>query len=186
MRAHRQQVLAGLTGRVVEVGCGDGRNFEHYPAAVERVLAVEPDAIARQEAERRAAAVPTTIEVVEGEAEALPAADGEFDAAVCCWVLCTVPDPAAALAELRRVLQRRGELRFYEHVRSRNGAFALLQRASDATFWPPMLGCETARDTEAAIRAAGFEIVSLERPFHSSSLVTLPSAPNILGVAISP
>ena len=183
VRAHRQRTLGGLAGRVVEIGCGDGRNFEHYPPAVERVLAVEPDATARQAAERRAASVPTPIEIVEGEAEALPAGDGEFDAAVCCWVLCTVPDPAAALTEVRRVLKPGGELRLYEHVRSRSRTFAMLQRACDATFWPRMLGCETARDTEAAIRAAGFELVSLERPFHSSSLVTLPSAPNILGVA---
>jgi ubiquinone/menaquinone biosynthesis C-methylase UbiE len=180
---HRRRLLAGLTGDVVEVGCGDGRNFRHYPPGVEWVLAIEPDPIAREEAERRATEVSTPIEVVAGEGEALPAADDVFDAGVCSWVLCTVGDPAAALAELRRVLKPAGELRFYEHVRSRNRAFELLQRAVDATFWPPMLGCLTARNTEAAIRAAGFEISSLERPFHASSLVTLPSAPHILGVA---
>ena len=121
---------------------------------------------------------------MDGTAEALSAADGGFDAAVVMGVLCSVPDPAAALAELRRVLRPGGELRFWEHVRSGNRVFRGLQRAVDAAFWTRALGgCETTRDTEAAIRAAGFEPVALERGFHSSSLLTITSAPYILGVA---
>ena len=151
---------------------------------VEAVVAVEPDAFAREEAERSAAASGTPVEVVAGSAEALPAADASFDAAVCCWVLCTVPDQAAALGELRRVLRPDGELRVYEHVRSRSAPFLLLQRLVDATWWPRLLGgCRTARDTEAALRAAGFETSGLERVFHSSSLLTLPAAPHLLGTA---
>jgi SAM-dependent methyltransferase len=183
-RELRQRALAGLRGSVIEVGSGDGRSFEHYPAGVERLLAVEPDATARTAATERARKAAIPIDVVGGSAEKLPAEDGAFDAAVLMGVLCSVGDPAAALGELRRVLRPGGELRFWEHVRSGNAVFRGLQRATDAVFWTRALGgCETTRDTAAAIAAAGFELVTLERGFHSSSLLTITSAPYILGTA---
>jgi SAM-dependent methyltransferase len=183
-RELRRRALAGLTGNVVEVGSGDGRSFEHYPPGVEHLLAVEPDATAREAASERARGAAIPIEVVGGTAEELPAEDGAFDTAVLMGVLCSVGDPAAALRELRRVLRPGGELRFWEHVRSGNAAFRVLQRATDAVFWTRALGgCETTRDTTAAIAAAGFELVTLQRGFHSSSLLTITSAPYILGTA---
>jgi SAM-dependent methyltransferase len=183
-RELRRRALAGLSGSVVEVGSGDGRSFEHYPPGVEHLLAVEPDATARAAAAERAREAAIPIDVVGGTAETLPSEDGAFDAAVLMGVLCSVGDPAAALRELRRVLQPGGELRFWEHVRSGNAAFRALQRATDAVFWTRALGgCETTRDTMAAITAAGFEPVTLERGFHSSSLLTITSAPYILGTA---
>jgi SAM-dependent methyltransferase len=186
-RELRRQALAGLRGRVIEVGSGDGRSFEHYPPEVEQVLAVEPDATARAAAVARAEAAAVPIEVAGGVAEALPAEDGAFDAAVVMGVLCSVPDPPAALAELRRVLVPGGELCFWEHVRSENAAFRLLQRVFDALFWTRALGgCETTRDTEAAIKAAGFQIERLDRRFHPSSLLTITAAPNIIGAARAP
>ena len=185
-RELRRRALAGLRGNVIEVGSGDGRSFEHYPPGVERLLAVEPDATARVAAANRALDAVIPIEVVDGTAETLPAEDGAFDAAVLMGVLCSVHDPAAALGELRRVLKPGGELRFWEHVRSGNAVFRALQHATDSLFWTKALGgCETTRDTLAAIRAAGFEIVTLERGFHSSSLVTITSAPYILGAALA-
>jgi SAM-dependent methyltransferase len=183
-RELRGRLLAGLRGRVIEVGSGDGRSFEHYPPGVERLLAVEPDPVARAAAVERAREAAPAIEVVPGVAEALPALDASFDAAVVMGVLCSVPDVPAALAELRRVLVPGGELRFWEHVRSGNRAFRLVQRAADRLFWTRALGgCETTRDTEPAIRAGGFEIVRLEHGFHSSSPLTLPCAPYVLGIA---
>ena len=183
-RELRRRLLAGLSGDVIEVGSGDGRSFEHYPPEVESLVAVEPDATARESAAARAAEAPVPIEVVGGVAEALPAADGAFDAAVIMGVLCSVPEPAAALRELQRVLRPGGELRFWEHVRSRHAAFRVVQRAADALFWTRALGgCETTRDTEAAIRAADFRIVELDCGFHSSSLLTITCAPYVLGVA---
>jgi SAM-dependent methyltransferase len=168
---------------VLEVGCGDGRAFEHYPARVEHVLAVEPDPVARAAAQARAAAAPVPIDVVDGVADAVPAEDGSVDAAVSMGVLCTVPDPAAALRELHRVLVPGGEFRFWEHVRSRHPAFIALQQAADALFWARALGgCRTTRDTEGAIRAR-FRIVALDRGFHSSSPLTVTSAPYVLGIA---
>jgi SAM-dependent methyltransferase len=183
-RELRRKLLAGIRGTVIEVGSGDGRSFEHYPAGVERVLAVEPDATARAAAAERARAAAVPIEVVGGVAEALPAADASFDVGVMMGVLCSVPDPPAALAELRRALVPGGELRFWEHVRSRHAPFRLLQRSFDSLFWTKALGgCETTRDTEATIRSADFRIESLDHGFHSSSVVTITSAPYILGVA---
>jgi SAM-dependent methyltransferase len=180
----RRRLLTGLRGRVLELGCGDGRAFEHYRPGVERVLAVEPDATARTAATQRARDAAVPIDVVDGDAVALPAEGGAFDAAVVVWVLCSVPDPAAALRELRRVLRPGGELRFYEHVRSPHAVFRGLQRAADTLFWTRALGgCETTRDSAAAIAAAGFEIVALESGFHSSSLLTITSAPYVLGTA---
>jgi ubiquinone/menaquinone biosynthesis C-methylase UbiE len=180
----RRRLLAGMRGQVIEVGSGDGRSFEHYPAEVDRVLAVEPDPTARAAAAERARAAVVQIDVVDGDAAALPAGDGAFDAAVVMGVLCSVPDPAAALRELRRVLVPGGELRFWEHVRSSNPAFRALQRACDALFWTRALGgCETTRDTVAAIGDAGFRFVTLNRGFHSSSLLTITTAPYILGIA---
>ncbi|MGH3072629.1 MAG: class I SAM-dependent methyltransferase [Gaiellaceae bacterium] len=183
-RELRRQLLRGLRGRVVEVGSGDGRSFEHYPADVTSLVAVEPDAVARAAAAERARAAPFPIEIVEGLAAPLPAESEAFDAAVVMGVLCSVPEPDAALAEVSRVLVPGGELRFWEHVRSRNPAFRAIQHGGDALFWTRALGgCRTTRDTETAIAAAGFEIVRLERGFHSSSFMTITSAPYVLGVA---
>jgi SAM-dependent methyltransferase len=183
-REFHRRLRAGLRGRVIEPGAGDGRTFEHYPPEVVHVLAVEPDPTARAAAAERARTAPVPIEIVDGVGESLPAEDGSFDAAVLTGVLCTVSDPAASLREVRRVLVSGGTLHFWEHVRSPHAAFRAVQRAVDALFWTRALGgCETTRDTEAAIHAAGFEIVELERGFHSSSSLTITSAPYVLGSA---
>jgi ubiquinone/menaquinone biosynthesis C-methylase UbiE len=183
----RRRLIAGLRGRVIELGAGDGPNFPHYPAGVSGVLAVEPDPTAREVAAERAAEARVPIEVVDGDASALPAGDESFAAAVIVWVLCSVPDPPAALRELRRVLVPGGELRFYEHVRSQNAAFRAVQHVSDALFWTRALGgCETTRDSVRAIEDAGFRLTSLDRGFHSSTVLTITSAPYVLGVGLRP
>jgi SAM-dependent methyltransferase len=160
---HRQRLLEGLTGRVVEVGAGNGRNFVHYPPGVLEVLAVEPEPTLRALAVDADRSVP--VEVRDGVADALPFADGELDAAVASLVLCTVPDQAAALAEIRRVLRPGGELRFYEHVVPAAAVKRGLFRLADRTgVWPKIgAGCHLARDTAGAITAAGFTIERCER-----------------------
>jgi len=112
---HRRALVTGLRGRVIEVGAGNGRMFAHYPREIEEVLAVEPEPRLRAAAITAARTARVPVRVVDGTADALPAADGEFDAAVTSLVLCTVPDQATALTEIRRTLRPGGELRFYEH-----------------------------------------------------------------------
>ncbi|MDX6689010.1 MAG: hypothetical protein QOG15_467 [Solirubrobacteraceae bacterium] len=156
----RRELLAGLSGRVVEVGAGNGMNFRHYPDTVTEVVAVEPEPYLRARAEAAARAASVPIVVCDGLAGALAFADESFDAAVACLVLCSVPDQASALAELRRVATVEGELRFLEHVRAGATGKARIQEALDRSrLWPLVAGgCHCARDTVAAISAAGFAI----------------------------
>jgi ubiquinone/menaquinone biosynthesis C-methylase UbiE len=184
IRRHRDELLAGLSGRVIEVGAGAGSNFAHYPSAVQEVVAVEPEPYLRERARAAAARTEVRIEVLDGVADRLPVADSSFDAAVACLVLCTVPDPALALAELRRVLRPSGELRFYEHVLSDRPAVALSQRAVDRVFWPRAFGgCHTARDTPAAIAAAGFEVEHQRRMWVNPVPIAFPVASHAIGRA---
>ena len=184
IRRHRDELLAGLTGRVIEIGAGAGSNFAHYPPTVDEVIAVEPEPYLRERARTAAAAAGVRVQVRDGVADRLPAEDASFDAAVACLVLCSVPDPAHALSELRRVLRPHGELRFYEHVRSNQPALALTQRALDQVFWPHAFGgCHTARDTAAAIEAAGFEIQDQRRMWVNPLPIAFPVATHAAGRA---
>lgn len=169
---HRARLLAGLSGRVLEVGAGNGLNFKHYPEAVAEVIAVEPDDYLRSRAEAAAASVPTSVRVVTGDAERLPLNDGEADAAVVSLVLCSVPDQPRALAEIHRVLRPAGELRFYEHVRSQRPLLARAEDLVDPLWSRAGGGCHLGRDTAAAISAAGFSVDDLDRfIFRPSKLV---------------
>jgi SAM-dependent methyltransferase len=158
--SHRAGLLSGLSGRVVEIGAGNGANFEHYPATVREVVAFEPEAYLRQKAIAAARDAPVPVSVRDGLAEALALERRSVDAAVATLVLCSVRDPQRALEELRRVLKPGGELRFLEHVRSDGPRKARLQRGLDGSgVWPRLAGgCHCARDTVAAVEAAGFEV----------------------------
>jgi SAM-dependent methyltransferase len=182
---HRDELLAGLSGRVIEVGAGNGLNFRHYPAAVTEVVALEPEPYLRRRAEQAAAEAPVSVTVVAGVADALPADDGECDAGVVSLVLCSVPDQAAALRELRRVIRPGGELRFYEHVVARERRAAAVQRRLDRWgIWSRVgAGCHLARDTVTAIEEAGFAIERCRRfPFGPGPF----QIPHILGSARRP
>jgi SAM-dependent methyltransferase len=157
---YRAELLGGLSGRVVEVGAGNGANFKHYPATVREVVALEPEAYLRRKATAAACDAPVPVSVRDGLADALPLEEASADAAVASLVLCSVDDPSRALAELRRVLAPGGELRFVEHVRSPDPRKARRQGRLDGSgAWPRLAGgCHCARDTVGAIEAAGFEI----------------------------
>lgn len=178
---NRRELLAGLKGRVIELGAGIGSNFAHYPPGVDEVLAVEPEPYLRAKAEQAAARANVRVTVVDGMADRLPAEDAAFDAGVASLVLCSVPDQDVALAELHRVIRQGGELRFLEHVVSNRERGRRVQRFMDATFWPRVAGgCHMTRDTRAAIDRAGFRIERSRRfPFPAGAF----GLPHILGTA---
>ncbi|MFB6986045.1 MULTISPECIES: class I SAM-dependent methyltransferase [unclassified Streptomyces] len=187
LAAVRAELLAGLSGRVVEIGAGNGLNFAHYPPTVSEVVAVEPERFLRQLAVRSALRAGIPVDVVPGTAESLPVKSEAFDGAVASLVLCTVRNVERSLAEIVRVLRPGGELRFFEHVRADDRAMTAAQYALDHTVWPLVTGgCHTARDTLAAIERAGFVVEAYRRVRMPDRGVRLPTSACVLGVARRP
>lgn len=187
MTALRSELLAGLTGDVVEIGAGNGLNFARYPRTVTGVVAVEPEPYLRRLATEAARVADVPVTVVPGTATRLPLPDDSVDAAVLCLVMCSLDDRPAALAEVRRVLRPGGTVRFFEHVVAATPRLRTVQRIADATVWPMLAGgCHTATDSVAALTAAGFEITALRRLRFPDARITLPATPHVLGSAIAP
>jgi ubiquinone/menaquinone biosynthesis C-methylase UbiE len=179
----RRELLAGLSGRVIEIGSGTGPNFRLYPETVTEIVAVEPEDYLRRKAEEAAVRTGRSIRVVDALADRLPFEDASFDAAVAAQVLCSVPYQATALAEVRRILKPGGELRFYEHVLARQPRYARFQRLAGRVTPHLAGGCHPDRDTGRAIEEAGFAIERCRRFNFRSSLLDYPVAPRILGAA---
>jgi SAM-dependent methyltransferase len=157
IRALRRENLAGLSGRVLEVGAGVGTNFAFYPDSVEQVVAVEPEHRLAVLARDAAATAHVPVAVTDSTVESFAAAE-PFDAVVCSLVLCSVADPDSVLRQLFSWLRSGGELRYLEHVAT-GGIRGRFQQLVDATIWPRLCGnCHTHRDTEQAIRAVGFDV----------------------------
>ncbi len=180
---HRGQLLDGLVGRVIEIGAGEGLNFAYYPPTVTEVTAVEPENRLRASAIETARTAPVPIRVVPGLADHLPAEDASFDAAVTSLVLCSVPDQALALADLRRALRPGGDLRFYEHVAAGRQPLDGVQHLADPLWSRVGGGCHLTCNTESAIKDAGFTIDRIERFSFRPSLLGALAAPHILGTA---
>lgn len=183
LRRLRTENLAGLSGRVLEVGAGTGTNFAHYPDTVREVVACEPETRLAPKARTAAEGAPVPVTVVESTIEALP--DGEpFDAVVCSLVLCSVADPDVVLRQLNSVLKPGGELRYFEHVASA-GWRGSVQRLADATVWPRISGnCHTHRDTESAITGAGFTVDVARRQWTFPAWVPMPVSEVAVGRAV--
>jgi SAM-dependent methyltransferase len=179
---YRVRALAGLRGRVIEVGAGNGLNFPHYPATVTEVVAIEPDDHLRDLAGGAARSAPVPVQVVAAHADELPFEDADFECGVTSLVLCSVPDVRRSLAEVRRVLKPGGELRFFEHVRSANPVLGVLEDVITPLWSAAAGGCHPNRDIAAAIRAAGFEMEELDR-FAYRPLRLSPKTTHILGRA---
>lgn len=163
LAAWRAELLAPLTGRVLELGPGTGLNLRHYPATVDALVLLEPDRGLHRVLAERAAALGRAVELVEGGAESIPLPDASVDAVVATLVLCSVREVEASLAEIRRVLRPGGTYVFLEHVASaRPGRRAWQGRVEP--LWRCLQGnCHLTRDSEAAIRAAGFALEGCAR-----------------------
>jgi ubiquinone/menaquinone biosynthesis C-methylase UbiE len=183
---HRQAMLDGISGRVVELGAGNGINFRYYPATVSEVVAVEPEPYLRERAEEAARGATTSVTVVDGLGGELPFDDASFDAAVTSLVLCSVPDQHHVLIDLVRVVRPGGELRFYEHVRAADPRRARVQDAITPVWRLMGGGCHPNRDTASAIEAAGFSIESCETVMFSPCFICAPAARRIIGTARRP
>lgn len=183
IRTLRRENLAGLTGRVLEVGAGTGTNFALYPTTVDEVVAVEPEARLAEVARKAARDAPVPVTVSSESVERF--ASGEpFDAVVCSLVLCSVADPDAVARQLFSMLRPGGEMRYLEHVAS-TGLRSHVQRLADATVWPRLLGnCHTHRDTERSIVAAGFALEEPRREWILPKWVPLPVAETAIGRAV--
>jgi SAM-dependent methyltransferase len=184
----RTENLAGLTGRVLEVGAGTGTNFAYYPATVTEVIAVEPERRLAPQARKAAAKAPVPVTVSTGTVERF-LSDGNrkpFDAVVCSLVLCSIDDPDSVLRQLFSLVRPGGELRFLEHVGS-TGLRGRLQKVADATVWPRLMGnCHTHRDTEASIVGAGFAVQGARREPAMPAWFPTPVAEYTIGRAVRP
>lgn len=187
LQAWRAELLAGLTGTVVEVGAGTGANLAHYPCTVERLVLTDPVPAMLTQLRARLDQLPTGIdvEVHRASAASLPLGDGEADAVVSTLVLCSVPDPAGALAEARRVLRPGGTLVFLEHVAAEGRPDRLRWQHRLDHVWPHLAGgCRLTRETEALIERSGFEVVGLTRESARKAMPVI--RPMIRGHALAP
>jgi ubiquinone/menaquinone biosynthesis C-methylase UbiE len=158
----RAELLAGAAGRTLELGAGTGINLDLYPDAVEDLVLIEPDPHMAKRMRERLTRSSRQASIVEAPAERLPLESDSFETAVSTLVLCTVPDPAAAIAELERVLKPGGRLLFIEHVRSEDPALAGWQDRLEKPWRFLADGCHCNRDTLATLAASRLEIGTVE------------------------
>lgn len=159
---HRVKACAGLSGHVLEIGFGSGHNVPHYPPGVTRVSAVEPSDLGWRLASERLAASQVAVERSGLDGQSLPFADDVFDAALSTFTLCTVPDPSAALAEVRRVLMPGAALHFLEHGRSPDAGVLTWQQRLNPVNRRLAGGCRLEAPIEQLVADAGFTVRSLE------------------------
>lgn len=162
----RAKVVPLARGRVLEIGIGTGQNLPHYDAGkLDSLCGLDPAAQMLPKARARMAAAGLTVELLPLSAETIPADDTSFDTIVCTFTLCTIPDPVAALREMRRVLEADGVLLFSEHGRAPDEA---VRRWQDrlTPIWKPLAGgCHLNRDIPALLAEGGFTIREMQRRY---------------------
>ena len=158
LRRYRHTLVPRARGRVLEIGVGSGLNLPFYGAGVESVIGIDPSARLLAMARRIADATAVRAELLLGSAMALPLPAASVDTVVMTWTLCSIPDPALALREMRRVLRPGGALLFVEHGLSPESGVARWQRALTPIWRHVAGGCHLDRRIDHLVRDAGFEI----------------------------
>jgi SAM-dependent methyltransferase len=169
----RERVCAGLAGDVLEIGFGSGLNLPHLPPAVTGVWAVEPSVTAMRLSAARRAASPVPVVPAGDDAQALPFPDHRFDAALCTWVLCSIPDRRRALAEVARVLRRGGRLHLVEHGLAPDPQVVRWQRRANPLS-RALSGCELDVDVAGLLAVSPLTVTELTSWY-------LPGAPRATG-----
>jgi SAM-dependent methyltransferase len=185
---YRRGATAGLTGDVVEIGFGSGTNVAHYPPSVRKVYAIEPSDEARRLAERRIAeaGVSAEVEFAGLDGQRLPLDDESVDGALSTYTLCTIPDAAAAVREVFRVLRPGGEFHFADHGLSHEPRVAVWQRRLTPLQRRVFGGCELDRPIPDLVEGAGFEITSVRAEYMPGPAPSKPWSYLYLGVARKP
>ncbi len=177
-RVRRQQVCSGLHGRVLEIGFGSGLNVPFYPADVQVVDAVEPADVGWRLAARRLAASPVAVRRSGLDGQLLPFADDTFDGALSTWTLCTIPDPLAALREVRRVLRPGAALHFVEHGLAPDASVQRWQHRLEPFQQRLAGGCHLTRPITALLSDAGWDVLGLQTLYERG-------APKVLGADVT-
>ena len=180
----RQRVCEGLHGEVVEIGFGSGLNVPHYPPAVTGVAAIEPADVGWKLAQKRVAASTVPVRRTGLDGQSLPLADNSCDSAISTWTLCTIPDVAAALQELRRVLKPGGKLCFVEHGLAPDEKVQRLQHRLEPLQKRLFGGCHLTREIADLLTEGGFTIIEADVFYEDGAPKFL--AADTLGVAVSP
>jgi ubiquinone/menaquinone biosynthesis C-methylase UbiE len=173
LREMRRETLAEAQGRTIDLGAGTGANLALYPDAVTELVLAEPDPHMSKQLRQKLAQSSHAAELIEAPAERLPFEDSSFDTAVFTLVLCTVPNPQAALAEAARILKPGGKLLFVEHVRANDPGLARWQDRLEKPWRFIGDGCHCNRDTVATIEASPLTVEQVERG-------RLPKAPPLV------
>jgi SAM-dependent methyltransferase len=180
----RRRVCAGLAGDVVEIGFGSGLNVPFYPPTVTRVAAVEPADVGWKLADKRLTATSVPVERSGLDGQSLPFADNSYDAALSTWTLCTIPDVATALSEVRRVLKPGGTLHFVEHGLAPDERVRRWQHRLEPMQKRVFGGCHLTRPVVDLLTNAGFTITDLD-VFYEDGAPKFVGADS-LGAAVSP
>jgi ubiquinone/menaquinone biosynthesis C-methylase UbiE len=165
IKHERRQCLAPLSGAVLEIGIGSGLNLPFYPATVTKVVGVDPSMTSARLARRRVEAAPFPVEFIGLSAEKLPVEDGSVETIVSTFTLCTIPDVAGALREMRRVLRPGGHLHFVEHGQAKDSRIARRQARLNRIQRALFGGCNLNRPIAGLLEEAGFQIERLENDY---------------------